>query len=297
MRHRKSFNHLSRTSAHRKAMLANLASSLIMHKRIKTTTAKAKALRTYVEPLITRSKEDTTHSRRMVFKHLGDKYAVSELFREVVAKVGDRPGGYTRIIKIDSRLGDNADMCFIELVDYNENLLAEKGAAKIKTSRRRRGKKKPGAEELKPAAATAEEAVGEPSGEMEEAVPDSDVDMIETVEQETEEVADKKEAKETEDKQETEEVTDKKEAEEMEDKQEAEETEDKQEAEEVTDKQEAEEVTDKKEAKEEVDEQEVKEGEETKEDKKVQEEAPTDESKLEEENEQPKPEDPVKDNS
>ena len=145
MRHRKSFNHLSRKSAHRKAMLANMASSLIMHKRIKTTTAKAKALRTYVEPLITRSKEDTTHSRRMVFKHLGDKYAVSELFREVAVKVGDRPGGYTRIIKIDSRLGDNADMCFIELVDYNENLLAEKGAAMVKTTRRRRGKKKPGA--------------------------------------------------------------------------------------------------------------------------------------------------------
>ncbi|KPK85246.1 MAG: 50S ribosomal protein L17, partial [Bacteroides sp. SM23_62_1] len=96
MRHGKSFNHLSRKSAHRKAMLANLASSLIMHKRIKTTTAKAKALRTYLEPLITRSKEDTTHSRRMVFKHLGDKYAVSELFRDVAEKVGDRPGGYTR---------------------------------------------------------------------------------------------------------------------------------------------------------------------------------------------------------
>jgi len=136
MRHRKSFNHLSRKSAHRKAMLANMASSLIIHKRIKTTTAKAKALRTFVEPLITRSKEDSTHSRRMVFKYLGDKYAVSELFREVALKVGDRPGGYTRIIKIDNRTGDNADMCIMELVDYNENLLAEKETVKSKGIRR-----------------------------------------------------------------------------------------------------------------------------------------------------------------
>jgi len=188
MRHGKSFNHLSRKSAHRKAMLANMASSLIMHKRIRTTTAKAKALRTYVEPLITRSKEDSTHSRRMVFRSLADKYAVSELFRDVAAKVGDRPGGYTRIIKIDNRVGDNADMCIIELVDYNENLLTEKGAAKAKTSRRRRGKKKPGGEELKPAeTATIEETVEEPSGELEEAVTDSDVDMAEAVEEEVQE--------------------------------------------------------------------------------------------------------------
>ncbi len=188
MRHGKSFNHLSRKSAHRKAMLANLASSLIKHKRIKTTTAKAKALRTFVEPLITRSKEDSTHSRRMVFKHLGDKYAVSELFRDVAAKVGDRPGGYTRIIKIDSRLGDNADMCIIELVDYNENLLAEKGSAKAKTSRRRRGKKKPGTEELKPAVTAAgKETVEEPSGELEETVTDSNVDVVEAVEEKVQE--------------------------------------------------------------------------------------------------------------
>jgi large subunit ribosomal protein L17 len=169
-------------------MLANLASSLIKHKRIKTTTAKAKALRTFVEPLITRSKEDSTHSRRMVFKHLGDKYAVSELFRDVAAKVGDRPGGYTRIIKIDSRLGDNADMCIIELVDYNENLLAEKGSAKAKTSRRRRGKKKPGTEELKPAVTAAgKETVEEPSGELEETVTDSNVDVVEAVEEKVQE--------------------------------------------------------------------------------------------------------------
>jgi len=123
-------------------MLANMASSLIIHKRITTTTAKAKALRTFVEPVITRSKEDSTHSRRIAFRALRDKHAVTELFRDVAIKVGERPGGYTRIIKLGNRLGDNADMCIIELVDYNENLLAEKAAAKPKTSRRRRGGKK-----------------------------------------------------------------------------------------------------------------------------------------------------------
>jgi len=122
-------------------MLANMASSLIIHKRITTTTAKAKALRTYVEPLITRSKEDTTHSRRVVFSYLQDKNAVTELFREVAAKVGDRPGGYTRILKIGNRQGDNADMCVIELVDYNEAMLGTE-EPKQKTSRRRRGGKK-----------------------------------------------------------------------------------------------------------------------------------------------------------
>ena len=142
MRHRKKFNHLSRKAPHRKAMLANMASSLIIHKRITTTTAKAKALRSFVEPVITRSREDSTHSRRIAFKHLRDKEAVSELFRDVAGKVGERPGGYTRIIKIGNRLGDNADMCIIELVDYNENMLAEKAAAKPKTTRRRRGGKK-----------------------------------------------------------------------------------------------------------------------------------------------------------
>ena len=138
MRHGKKFNHLGRTSAHRKAMLANMASSLILYKRIKTTLAKAKALRQYVEPLITKSKDDSTHSRRTVFSYLHSKEAVSELFREISVKVADRPGGYTRILKIGTRLGDNAEMCMIELVDYNENLLTEK-AAKQKKSRRRRG--------------------------------------------------------------------------------------------------------------------------------------------------------------
>ncbi len=142
MRHRKSFNHLGRTTPHRKAMLSNMATSLILHKRINTTVAKAKALRSYVEPLITKAKEDSTHSRRVVFSYLQDKQAVTELFREVSSKVGDRPGGYTRIIKLGNRLGDNADMAMIELVDYNENMLAEKTAKKAKTGRRRRGGKK-----------------------------------------------------------------------------------------------------------------------------------------------------------
>jgi large subunit ribosomal protein L17 len=122
-------------------MLANMASSLIIHKRITTTTAKAKALRTYVEPLITKSKEDSTHSRRMVFSYLKDKEAVSELFREVSPKIAERPGGYTRILKIGNRIGDNAEMCILELVDYNENMLGGE-AAKAKTTRRKRSTKK-----------------------------------------------------------------------------------------------------------------------------------------------------------
>lgn len=155
MRHRKSFNHLGRTSSHRKAMLSNMATSLIMHKRINTTLAKAKALRIYVEPLITKAKEDTTHSRRVVFSYLQDKNAVSELFREISSKVGDRPGGYTRIIKLGNRLGDNADMAMIELVDYNEHMLTEAKSKKAKSTRRRRGaKKKATAETTAPDATT-----------------------------------------------------------------------------------------------------------------------------------------------
>ncbi|MCD4683476.1 MAG: 50S ribosomal protein L17 [Bacteroidales bacterium] len=150
MRHRRKFNHLSRKSAHRKAMLANMATSLILHKRIHTTVAKAKALRTYVEPLITKSKEDTTNSRRVVFSYLQSKEAVTELFREISAKVADRPGGYTRIIKLPNRLGDNAEMCMMELVDFNENLLAEK-EAKPKTGRRRRSSAKKKADDQVPA--------------------------------------------------------------------------------------------------------------------------------------------------
>ncbi len=147
MRHRKKFNHLGRTSAHRKAMLSNMASSLILHKKIKTTVAKAKALRIFVEPIINRSKDDSTHSRRMVFRRLQDKYAVSELFREISVKVENRPGGYTRILKTGNRLGDNASMCVIELVDYNENMLVVREDKKEvettrKSKRRKRSKKK-----------------------------------------------------------------------------------------------------------------------------------------------------------
>jgi large subunit ribosomal protein L17 len=138
MRHGKKFNHLSRKSAHRKAMLANMACSLIEHKRIKTTLAKAKALRVYVEPLITKSKDDTTHSRRTVFSYLKQKEAITELFGDVAIKVADRPGGYTRILKLSNRLGDNAHMAFIELVDYNEDYTTDKP----KRKKARRTKKK-----------------------------------------------------------------------------------------------------------------------------------------------------------
>lgn len=130
MRHNKKFNHLSRTADHRRAMLANMAISLIMHKRITTTVAKAKALKKYVEPLVTRSKDDTTNSRRVVFSYLQNKYAVTELFKVVAPKVGDRPGGYTRIIKLGTRQGDAASVCFIELVDFDENMAKAPKAAK-----------------------------------------------------------------------------------------------------------------------------------------------------------------------
>ena len=135
MRHNKKFNHLGRTKSHRDAMLSNMATSLILHKRIFTTLAKAKALRVYVEPLINRSKEDTTASRRVVFSYLQSKEAVSELFKNIAEKVADRPGGYTRILKTGNRLGDNAKTCFIELVDYNENMLKEKAVKKTRTRR------------------------------------------------------------------------------------------------------------------------------------------------------------------
>ena len=141
MRHGKRFNHLSRKAPHRKSMLSNMASSLIIHKKIETTVAKAKALRTYVEPLITKSKSDTTHSRRQVFSLLQDKNSVNELFNNVSEKIADRPGGYTRIIKMGNRLGDNAEMCVIELVDYNLLLLGEEKDKKTKSRRRRRRRK------------------------------------------------------------------------------------------------------------------------------------------------------------
>jgi large subunit ribosomal protein L17 len=141
MRHRKKVNHLGRKSAHRQAMLSNMAASLILHKRIKTTLQKAKALRVYVEPLINRSKDNTTHSRRVVFGYLQNKEAVTELFRDIADKVADRPGGYTRILKIENRIGDNAEMCYIELVDYNENMLkTDTKKAGTRRSRRSSGK-------------------------------------------------------------------------------------------------------------------------------------------------------------
>lgn len=143
MRHGKKFNHLGRKAAHRKAMLSNMATSLILHKRISTTLAKAKELKKYVEPLITRAKEDTTHNRRMAFSYLKNKEAIIGLFGEVIAKVGTRPGGYTRIIKTGYRLGDNAEMCIIELVDFNELMLKDEKPAKKTTRRSRRSASKP----------------------------------------------------------------------------------------------------------------------------------------------------------
>ncbi|AII52592.1 MULTISPECIES: 50S ribosomal protein L17 [Hymenobacter] len=144
MRHGKTINHLGRTASHRNAMLSNMASSLILHKRITTTVAKAKALRKFVEPLLTKAKNDTTHSRRLVFAVLEQKDVLKELFGDVAAKIATRPGGYTRIIKLsETRLGDNSQMCIIELVDYNETLLEAKTAGEAKTTTRRsRGKKK-----------------------------------------------------------------------------------------------------------------------------------------------------------
>jgi large subunit ribosomal protein L17 len=152
MRHKKSFNHLGRKVGHRKAMLTNMASSLIEHKRITTTVAKAKALKIFVEPIITKAKTDSMHSRRMAFRYLGNKYAVTELFSVVAPKIGDRPGGYTRIIKTGFRLGDAAEMCMIELVDFNE--IYTSGSTKAKKTRRRRGGKSTAAE-------TTEEVIAE----------------------------------------------------------------------------------------------------------------------------------------
>ena len=156
MRHNKKFNHLGRTASHRQAMLANMAISLIMHKRITTTLAKAKALKKYVEPLLTRSKDDSTNSRRVVFRYLQNKEALKELFGEVAAKIGDRPGGYTRVIKLGTRRGDAAPIAFIELVDFDENMAKTPKAAK-KTRRSRKS------------AAKAEEAAQAPAAEATEA--------------------------------------------------------------------------------------------------------------------------------
>ena len=165
MRHNKKFNHLGRTASHRNAMLSNMACSLIKHKRITTTVAKAKALKKFVEPLITKSKDDTTNSRRVVFSNLQDKQVVTELFKEISVQIADRPGGYTRIIKTGHRLGDNAEMCFIELVDYNENMAKEKVAKKA--TRTRRSKK--ATEAAAPAEAPVAEAPAVEEAKAEEA--------------------------------------------------------------------------------------------------------------------------------
>ena len=181
MRHGKKNNHLSRKKAHREALLSNMACSLIEHKRINTTLAKAKALRVYVEPLLTKSKTDTTHSRRVVFSYLKNKEAASELFKEIAPKISDRPGGYTRIIKLNNRLGDNSEMAIIELVDYNELLLADQEAPKKKT-RRRGGKSKPAAQTTKETSSSDEIAVEEESIEEIQ-------DAVEVVEDTVEELA------------------------------------------------------------------------------------------------------------
>jgi len=164
MRHGKKVNHLGRTDSHRKAMMANMASSLILHKRITTTLAKAKALRGYVEPLLTKSKSDTTHSRRTVFSYLQDKETVNILFREVAEKIANRPGGYTRIIKLENRLGDNAEMALIELVDYNTVYTKDGAAVAKKSTRRRGGSGKGGA--AKAAAETKAETAAEAKAEV-----------------------------------------------------------------------------------------------------------------------------------
>ncbi len=170
MRHGKKVNHLGRTNSHRKAMLANMATSLILHKRISTTLAKAKALRVYVEPILTKSKDDTTHSRRTVFSYLQDKDAISILFRDIAPKIADRPGGYTRIVKMENRLGDNAEMAIIELVDYN-TVYTKGDAAVAKKSTRRRGGKgaavaAPAKEEVVFDAPVAEEVTEAPEAEV-----------------------------------------------------------------------------------------------------------------------------------
>ena len=184
MRHGKKFNHLGRTSSHRKAMLSNMASSLILHKRIQTTVAKAKELRKYVEPLITKAKDDTTHNRRVVFSYLQNKQSTKELFDEISTKVGSRPGGYTRIIKLGNRLGDNAEMALIELVDYNELLLSESGAKKSKTRRSRRGGGKKAAPQAEAAEETVEAAPAVEDAQVVEDAPEATAESDDTKKEE-----------------------------------------------------------------------------------------------------------------
>ena len=200
MRHNKKVNHLGRKSAHRKAMLANMASSLLIHKRISTTLAKAKALRSYVEPLITKAKDDTTHSRRVVFSYLQDKDAVSALFREISAKIADRPGGYTRILKTGNRLGDNAEMCIMELVDYNEAMLAAKeDAAKGKKRRSRRGGAKKAENVAAPEKVKATEKAAPVAKKEVKVVEDAEIveEVVETPVAETEDTTEETKAEDT----------------------------------------------------------------------------------------------------
>lgn len=184
MRHGKKVNHLGRTAPHRKALMANMASSLILHKRINTTLAKAKALRTFVEPLITKSKEDTTHSRRTVFAYLKDKNAVTELFREVSNKIADRPGGYCRIIKLPNRLGDNASMAMIELVDFNEHLTKDSTIKTVekKTRRGRGGAKKSITATAVPVAEAIDSSIDTPAPEAvnDEPAPINEANQVDT---------------------------------------------------------------------------------------------------------------------
>ena len=201
MRHGKKFNHLGRTASHRSAMLSNMASSLILHKRINTTVAKAKALRKYVEPLLTKAKSDTTHSRRIAFSYLQNKESVQELFGPVAEKISARPGGYTRIIKTGIRLGDNAEMCMMELVDYNELLLQDTGTAASKTRRSRRGGKKKTDAAPQADAATETKAedtveVIEPEEETKEETSEEVKDQVEEPEAKAEEVSEADEEKE-----------------------------------------------------------------------------------------------------
>jgi large subunit ribosomal protein L17 len=187
MRHGKKINHLGRTASHRKAMLSNMAASLILHKRISTTLAKAKELKKFVEPLVTRAKEDTTHNRRIAFSYLKSKEAIKALFGEVIEKVGTRPGGYTRIIKTGFRLGDNAEMCIIELVDFNELMLKDAAPAK-KTTRRSRRSSGEGTSTPAPAAPKSAKAEATPAAVVEE-VEEAPVAEAEVVEETTAPVA------------------------------------------------------------------------------------------------------------
>jgi len=187
MRHRNTTNSLGRTAAHRKAMLANMATSLVMHKRIKTTVAKAKVLRTYIEPVITKSKNDTTHNRRTAFRYLRNKYAVSELFRTVAPKIGDRPGGYTRILKIGHRVGDNAEICYIELVDFNTTYSPNSKTTTKKRRSRRGGAKTTNENEV------VKQEVEEVKEEIAETVEETTEEVTNEVEEVKEEIKDENE--------------------------------------------------------------------------------------------------------